>query len=155
MKDKKAIREEVWRLMEESGVSRFPKPIAGRIPNFEGSERAARKLVSQPEFQKARVVKVNPDSPQTHVRRSVLLSGKVLIMPTPRLRKGFMLLDPTKIPRRFFAKASTIRGAFKLGRLCPLEELPDVDLIVAGCARAQWTIHILEVTFPMKRLLLR
>ncbi len=118
--------------MEESGVSRFPKPIVGRIPNFEGSERAARRLVSQPEFQNAGVVKVNPDSPQTHVRRSVLLSGKVLIMPAPRLRKGFMLLDPTKIPRRFFAKASTIRGAFKHGRLCPLEELPNVDLIVAG-----------------------
>ncbi len=130
--DKKAIREEVWRLMEESGVSRFPKPVAGRIPNFEGSEIAARRLVGQPEFQSARVVKVNPDSPQTHVRRSVLLSGKLLIMPTPRLRKGFILLDPRKISKRFFAEASTIRGAFNYGRLCSFRELPMVDLIVAG-----------------------
>ncbi len=118
--------------MEESGVSRFPKPIAGRIPNFEGAEKAARKLVSQPEFQNAGVVKVNPDSPQAPVRRSVLRSGKLLTMPTPRLKKGFILLDSRKISKRFFAKASTIRGAFKYGRLCSLEEIPNVDLVVAG-----------------------
>ena len=86
MLDKDAIRRNVWGLMEEFGVARFPRPIAGRIPNFEGSERAAQKLISQGEFQSARVVKVNPDSPQIHVRRSVLLSGKSLIMPSPRLR---------------------------------------------------------------------
>ena len=45
-----------------------------------------------------------PDSPQAHVRRGVLLSGKLLIMPSPRLRKGFMLLDPKKIPRRFLIR---------------------------------------------------
>jgi len=118
--------------MEESKVARFPRPIVGRIPNFEGSERAAQKLISQSEFQSAKMVKVNPDSPQAHVRRHVLLSDKHLIMPSPRLRKGFLLLDPQKIPRRFLAKASTIRGAFKYGRFCPLEEIPNINLIVAG-----------------------
>jgi len=39
--DKGAIRREVWKLMEESSVSRFPKPVEGRIPNFEGSEKPA------------------------------------------------------------------------------------------------------------------
>ena len=110
MLEKEAIRREIWRLMEESGISRFPKPVVGRIPNFEGSEKAAQRLISQDEFQSARVVKVNPDSPQAHVRRGALLSGKMLIMPSPRLRKGFILLDPVKIPRRFLMEASTIRG---------------------------------------------
>ena len=100
--DKDAIRRRIWSLMEESGVSRFPKPVIGRIPNFEGSERAAQRLVRQHGFQKANAVKVNPDSPQTHVRRSVLLSGKLLIMPSPRLRKGFIVLDPAKIPAKLF-----------------------------------------------------
>jgi len=130
--EKEAIRREVWRLMEESGVARFPKPIVGRIPNFEGSERAAQRLTSQREFQSAGVVKVNPDSPQAPVRRSVLLTGKLLIMPSPRLRRGFLLLDPKRIPRRFFMKASTIRGAFKHGTFCSIEDFPKVDLIVAG-----------------------
>ncbi|MCP8310872.1 MAG: 5-formyltetrahydrofolate cyclo-ligase [Candidatus Methylarchaceae archaeon HK01M] len=126
------IRKEIWRLMEESGISRFPRPIIGRIPNFEGSERAALRLINQPEFQSARVVKVNPDSPQSYVRRGALLSGKLLVMPSPRLRNGFILLDPKTILKSFFKKASTIKGAFKYGRFCSIEDLPNVDLIVAG-----------------------
>ena len=129
---KKAIREEIWRLMECSGVSRFPKPVVGRIPNFVGSEKAAHRLISQREFQQARVVKVNPDSPQTHVRRDALLSGKLLLMPSPKLRKGFLLLDPDEIPKRYLIKSSTIKGALKHGKNCPLLELPKIDLIVAG-----------------------
>lgn len=130
--EKEAIRREIWKLMDESGISRFPKPVTGRIPNFEGSEKAANNLVNQAEFQIASVVKVNPDSPQAHVRRRVLSNGKLLVMPTPRLRRGFIVLDPKVIPKRVLTKASTIRGAFKYGRLCPIEELPKVDLIVAG-----------------------
>jgi len=53
-------------------------------------------------------------------------------MPTPRLKKGFMLLDPRRIPREALVKASTIRGAFKYGRRCSLRDLPHVDLIVVG-----------------------
>ncbi len=132
MLSKDAIRRKIWMLLEESGVSRFPKPIEGRIPNFEGSEKAADILAGQPEFQNAEVVKVNPDSPQFPVRRRVLTSGKLLVMPTPRLRKGFLVLDPESIPRSVLVKASTIRGAFKYGRPYPLERLPKVDLIVAG-----------------------
>ena len=96
MLNKDAIRRDVWRLMEESGVSRFSKPVVGKIPNFEGSKKAAQRLLKQNEFQSARVVKVNPDSPQVHIRRGVLSKGKLLIMPSPRLRRGFMLLDPQK-----------------------------------------------------------
>jgi len=118
--------------MEERGVSRFPKPVFGRIPNFEGAEKAALKLVEQNEYQKAEVVKVNPDAPQRPVRLRVLLDGKTLLMPTPRLRKGFMVLDPRKIPRESYPRASTIKGSFRYGKLRALQELPRVDLVVAG-----------------------
>ena len=129
---KDAIRRKIWSLMEEKGVTRFPKPVFGRIPNFVGAERAALKLVEQNEYQRAEVVKVNPDSPQRPVRLRVLLDGKKLLTPTPRLRKGFMVLDPRKVPRELHPRASTIKGAFRHGKLCPLQELPRVDLIVTG-----------------------
>ncbi len=130
--EKDAIRRKIWSLIEEKGVSRFPKPVFGRMPNFVGAERAALRLIEQNEYQRAEVVKVNPDSPQRPVRLRVLLDGKKLLMPTPRLRKGFMVLDPRKTPRESYPKASTIRGAFRYGELCPLRELPRVDLIVTG-----------------------
>jgi len=126
------IRKEIWRLLEEKGVARFPKPIQGRIPNFIGAEKAAERIIRRKEFENAEVIKVNPDSPQRPVRRFALTSGKLLVMPTPRLKKGFMLLDPRRIPRRAYAEASTLRGAFKYGRICSLKDLPQVDLIIAG-----------------------
>ncbi len=113
-------------------MARFPKPIVGRIPNFQGAERAALRLMELREVRAARFVKVNPDSPQRPVRRLLLERGKRVLMPTPRLRGGFLLLDPERIPRHLYDKASTIKGAFKLGRILSLDELPEIDLIVCG-----------------------
>jgi len=118
--------------MEQQGIARFPRPVFGRIPNFIGAEEAARRLSRQAEFKSARIVKVNPDSPQRKVRTAVLSSGKILIMPSPRLRKGFVILDSGKIPEGLFSGASTIRGAFRYGQFCSLRDLPKIDLVVAG-----------------------
>jgi len=130
--EKGRIRERVWKLMKDQEIARFPRPVYGRIPNFLGAEEAARKLTALPEFQRAKVVKVNPDSPQNPVREAVLSSGKVLIMPTPRLREGFLVLDPKIIPKQALREASTIRGAFKHGKPVDIGKIPKVDLIVAG-----------------------
>ena len=130
--DKQRIREHVWRLLEEREVARFPKPIYGRIPNFIGAEKAASRLLNLREYVDSRVVKVNPDSPQRYVRYRCLVDGKILVMPTPRLRRGFLILDPSRIPRRMFERASTIRGAFRYGRMVDPEDIPRVDLIVVG-----------------------
>jgi len=129
---KDEIRRRVWGLLESRGVARFPRPVYGRIPNFIGAEKAAERIAEQREFKSANVIKVNPDSPQMPIRRLILESGKTLIMPTPRLRSGFLLLDPRSIQRRNLAEASSIRGAFKYGRVCPLMDLPSIDLVIVG-----------------------
>jgi len=126
---KARIRAEVWRRMEEAGVAAPPFPIEGRIPNFKGAPLAARRLCSTDDYGDADVVKVNPDSPQRHVRERVLRDGKTLIMPTPRLRKGFLVVKNPRNPR----KASTIRGAFREGKPVMPEDLPPIDLVVTGC----------------------
>ena len=131
---KAAIRERVWRLLEERGVARFPLPVKGRIPNFVGAEEAAARLFTLDVWRRSQVVKVNPDSPQKPVRLAALRQGKLLVMATPRLRQGFLLLDPNKIPSYLYEKAATIRGAFQLGKPIGLDELKSlgVDLIVTG-----------------------
>jgi len=129
---KQQIRERVWGLMEQKGVSRFPRPIWGRIPNFEGAEKAAERLRVLPIFADARVVKVNPDAPQKPVREHVLRQGKTLLVPTPRLRNGFLLINPVKSPGMDLGYAATIRGASRYGKSVRLDDLPKVDLIVAG-----------------------
>lgn len=43
-----------------------------------------------------------------------------------------MLLDPSRIQRKAYHEASIIHGAFKYGRVCDLEDIPRIDLIVVG-----------------------
>jgi 5-formyltetrahydrofolate cyclo-ligase len=129
---KQAARERAWAALVEAGAARFPRPIRGRIPNFAGSEDAARALATTPEFQRARVVKVNPDAPQRFLRAEVLRQGKILLAPTPRLREGFLVLDPSTIDPKACAKAAAIGGLFEYGRPTPLAEAPRPDLLVVG-----------------------
>ncbi|WP_456483690.1 5-formyltetrahydrofolate cyclo-ligase [Methanopyrus kandleri] len=126
--EKARIRRMVWEELEESGEAAPPFPVEGRIPNFKGALVAARRLTSTPEYEEAEVVKVNPDSPQRPVRERALRDGKILITPTPRLKRGFLVVKNPRDPRR----ASTIRGAFQEGKLAMPDELPAVDLVVAG-----------------------
>ena len=119
----------MWRLLEQRRVTLPPLPCRGRIPNFKGAEEAARRLRELREFVEAEVVLVNPDSPQFYVRRMALIDGKRVVMPTPRLKHGFLLLDPRRVEGRV-DEASTIKGAFKHG--VKLSSLPSVDFVVEG-----------------------
>ncbi|MEM1552944.1 MAG: 5-formyltetrahydrofolate cyclo-ligase [Candidatus Bathyarchaeia archaeon] len=127
--EKRRLREKIWREMEKSGVATFPLPCWGRIPNFVGAETAADKLRQLEEWKRAKVIFVNPDSPQRRVRENALKDGKILIMASPRLARGFILLTPEKVRgKEHFA--STIKGAFKFG--VQTRDFPKPDLIVEG-----------------------
>lgn len=133
MRSKDEVRKDVWRAMDREGVSRFPG-ADGRIPNFAGAKLAAERLASHPAWQAAEMIKVNPDSPQTHARRLALESGKTLVMAVPRLRHEhpFRLLDPKQLGKENIREAATIKGALKYGRVIDLDEVPDLDLVLTG-----------------------
>ena len=129
---KQKLREEIWRRLQEADVDRFPG-ARGRIPNFKGAEAAADRLAGLDEWQGARHLKCNPDSPQLPARKNALRSGKTVFMAVPRLRKPqpFMALDPDRLdvpPHR----AASIKGAGEHGTLMGIEEMPLIPLILAG-----------------------
>jgi len=95
---------------------------------------AARLLSILPEWQRAKNIKANPDSPQRPVSHLALSSDKTVFMAVPRLRekKCIIKLDPLKIPSKKFHEASWIKGAFRYGIPVHPEEIPQIDLIVAG-----------------------
>ena len=131
-KVKQKIREEIWSKLEKSGVARFPKPIWGRIPNFEGSKEAAEKIKMIDEFVDSNVVFCNPDSPQRYIRYHALMMNKTLIMATPKLKLGFLVLEGSKLTVQQKFRASTIRGAFEYGKT--VEEITDkiIDIKITG-----------------------
>ena len=133
MRSKDQVRREIWRAMDREGVSRFPG-AEGRIPNFAGAKAAAERLSRHPVWLSAEIIKANPDSPQTHVRRLALSQGKVLVMAVPRLRDQhpFRLLDPRRLSADQQREAATIKGALKHGRVIDLDEVPELDLVLTG-----------------------
>jgi len=128
---KKLLREEIWNKLEKNSVARFPLPCYGRIPNFAGSEKAAEKVRLLNEWKEARVVFANPDYAQQKVREFALLDGKVLVMASPKLKHGYVFVDPKDV-KGVESFASTIRGAFKYGKNVDAQDIPKPDLIVEG-----------------------
>jgi len=120
--------------MTEQKAARFPFPIKGRIPNFQGAEDAAERLRALPCYRKAKTLKCNPDAPQNPLRRAALEDGKVVYMAVPRRRKEkcFLMLDPKKIDPRNYRKAASISGSEQFGVGVTPDEMPAIDLIVAG-----------------------
>ena len=131
---KSELRKACWQAIRDAGAARFPG-VEGRIPNFVGAEAAAERLAATDAWQRAKVLKCNPDSPQRAVRRRALDEGKLVFMAVPRLRSAdpFLALDPTQIDAGALWTASSIKGADAMGIPTSLDDMPRIDLIVTGC----------------------
>lgn len=123
MDSKQEVRERIWELLERERAARFPG-ARGRIPNFRGAEQAAARLAGLPEWQAARVIKANPDSPQLPVRRRARKDGKTLYMAVPRLTTEKPFVEVRGDP--------TIKRALSEGAPRGLDELEPVELVVCG-----------------------
>ncbi len=132
MRLKEDVRNEIWTLLENQNVARFPG-AKGRIPNFIGAEACARLLAECSWWKQAKAIKANPDSPQRAIRHKALQEGKILYMAVPRLRskKPFMELDPKRLKCSPYV-ASSIKGADQYGRPVTLDEVGNIDLILCG-----------------------
>ncbi|MEK9646017.1 MAG: 5-formyltetrahydrofolate cyclo-ligase [Alphaproteobacteria bacterium] len=130
---KQAARQAIWDRLKEEKLARFPFPPHGRIPNFKGAKEAALRLFEEPEWRDAKYIKVNPDSPQKYVRAEALKRGIVVYVPTPRLKGGFMKLDPAKIPFDAIGDASQMSRCARWAEPVELRDMPQLDAIVTGC----------------------
>jgi len=136
--EKEQLRNKIWKLLEQKKVAIFPLPAFGRIPNFMGSDKAANLVRALPEWKRAKVIFANPDYAQKKIREFALKEGKILIMASPRLKHGFLQIDPQNVKGKEEV-ASSIKGAFKYGK--PIEDtathgivkMPKPDLIATGC----------------------
>lgn len=131
--DKSAIRERIWSAIDDDPAIGRPPGARGRIPNFAGAEQAARLLWSTPEWQRARVIKLNPDTPQHALRERAVEDGKLVYVAVPRLTddRPFIALERARlgVPAR---EVATKEGAARHGVPTRLEDMAAVDLIVCG-----------------------
>ncbi|OWK53252.1 Methenyltetrahydrofolate synthase domain-containing protein [Lonchura striata] len=128
------IREEVWRHLESSGLAAFPRPVRGRIPNFQGSLQACCSLRELDVFSRAREVKVDPDKPLEGARLAALQAGKTLLVPTPRLRSGLFnrIVPPPGATKEMLRRCATSQGVKDYSVPVGLDGKAQVDLVVVG-----------------------
>ncbi|XP_041574504.1 methenyltetrahydrofolate synthase domain-containing protein isoform X3 [Taeniopygia guttata] len=133
-RSKADIREEVWRHLESSGLAAFPRPVRGRIPNFQGSSHAATRLLGLQEFRAAQTVKCNPDAPQRNARFLTLEARKTLLVPTPRLRSGLFnrIVPPPGATKEMLRRCATSQGVKDYSVPVGLDGKAQVDLVVVG-----------------------
>ena len=124
---KESVRTMIWDLMERNNIS--ITSYHGRIPNFHGSNKASKLLQNTMEWKNSNTIFVSPDTAQQTVRKNVLKDNKDLIMPTPKLLNSYIKLEPSHTTG-IEVEASTIKGAFKHGRL--ITSLPNIDMVVEG-----------------------
>jgi 5-formyltetrahydrofolate cyclo-ligase len=78
--------------VEKSGHSLKQRALQG----FR-SHKAAEKVRLLKEWKEARIVFVSPDCAQQKVREYALLDGKVLVMASPKLKHGCVVVDPKDV----------------------------------------------------------
>jgi len=125
--EKESIRLGIWDSLRDKKISE--KSPYGRIPDFKGSNLAAELLISTPEWKGAETIFSSPDFAQIKVREHALKDGKHLIMASPKLKKGYILINPETVKGKE-NEAATIEGAFKLGE--SMIEFPKVDMVIEG-----------------------
>lgn len=99
----------------------------------------AEKLRRFPFYKAATALYVAPSVLLAQVRINGLLDGKVVICPTPALKKGFFLLRPFTIPVARLSQAVTPKGMEKHGEILTSgEQAPEVQigLAVVDCLAA-------------------
>jgi 5-formyltetrahydrofolate cyclo-ligase len=133
--DKDALRQAVWTLLKTHQVTK--RDPVGRIPDFVGAEAAATRLAELPIWQRAKVVKCNPDASQQPVRLQALRDGKHLYMAVPRLAQqhGFVALHQETLADKGvpLTQAAHGREALVHGDLVAFDDMLSIDVVVVGC----------------------
>ncbi|CAL4129213.1 unnamed protein product, partial [Meganyctiphanes norvegica] len=137
---KQTLREKVWNYIEENDLANFPRPVKNRIPNFKGAAEAGQRATKISNFSKADIVKVNPDKPQEEVRFATLEAGKMLLVPTPRLRQGLFNCingQPQESKETLRKMAQTEGMKKKAGPVCCGSAVVVLLLLVGGVTDAR------------------
>lgn len=135
-------KEEVDQVNRASSVSdektRFRQHMdnnyLGRLPFLSANDagRTAERLRSIPEYRDASMVLVSLHPSLRQAGLNVLADRKKLVLPTPGLQKGFVLIDPVTVPppKRPMAVRPLLRNPFGTKLSYQESLVPPIDLII-------------------------
>lgn len=128
--EKQLLRENIWNILFEKSFSNRPNGDFNKIPDFKGSDIAAKRLANTSEWKNANTIFCSPDSAQIPVRYLALKNNKNLIMASPKLENGYLFLMGSKLTDVDKKIAATKEGAFKF--CINKSNYTKIDLVVEG-----------------------
>lgn len=134
---KASVRERVWSELRKVAVpdSRFHFDFGEFIADFEGGQAAVQRLVDHRFYQQSGFVFITPDNCLDRLRLKALQDGKIVLMTTYSIKRGFWLLDPRAISPDIYLYASTLDGMERVARPVGLNEIanmPTIEYMVTG-----------------------
>jgi 5-formyltetrahydrofolate cyclo-ligase len=138
MDHKSDVRERVFSELRKVALpdSRFHFDFGEFIADFEGSQAAIERLMAHRFYRDAHCIFITPDNCLEHLRHRALLDGKLVLMTTYSIKRGFWLLDPARIPEDRLLYAATLDGMERHGMPMTLsqirEQLPPLDYMITG-----------------------
>ncbi|MCB1331386.1 MAG: 5-formyltetrahydrofolate cyclo-ligase [Maritimibacter sp.] len=107
------------------------------IPDFAGSATATDRLVADPAYQASRFAFITPDNCLTDLRGRMIAAGKPFVMSTYGIYRGFLYLDPARLPEGAAPYAAWLDGMEHFGVPITLEEIARhgrFDYLVTGAS---------------------
>ena len=135
---KSLIRTRVWEQLRKVALpdSRFHHDYSSFIADFQGSPTATDLLVALSAYKAGKIIFIAPDNCIQELRYRALKDGKVVIVTTYGIRRGFWVLDPADIPEEKWEFASLLDGMERVGKHITLSEMRSrdlrIDLVVTG-----------------------
>lgn len=92
------------------------------------SGRIAQRIRAVPVYRHCQQIFVEPTPFMAQVRINSLLDGKTLIMPTPGMKQGFVLIKPFTVPFPKLGVAVSLMGAIEHGVPLPAADIARLDV---------------------------
>ncbi|WP_020560907.1 5-formyltetrahydrofolate cyclo-ligase [Thiofilum flexile] len=139
MTSSKEIRAKIWTRLHDVAKpdTRFHLNFAEVIPDFKGSDAATDQLVTDPAYQNSRFAFITPDNCLADLRRRMIEAGKPFVMSTYGIYRGFLFLDPAKVPPEAALYASWLDGMEHFGEPITLADISRrgrFDYMVTGAS---------------------
>lgn len=132
-------RQRIWERLKDVARpdSRFHLRFSEFIPDFEGVETATGHLLERLPFADASLIFVTPDNSMTELRRRLIAAKIPFVMSTYNMQRGFVLMEPGKVPEGMELAAAWLEAVEHFGRPVALEDLSHIgrfDILATGAS---------------------
>ncbi|MCY6382359.1 5-formyltetrahydrofolate cyclo-ligase [Hoeflea prorocentri] len=133
------IRQQIWTKLKDVAKpdTRFDLNFAEVIPDFEGSEIAADRILDMQKCKDADFLFITPDNCLVDLRRRLIEQEKTFFMSTYGIYRGFLMIEPGMVPKGAELYAAWLDGMEHFGRPVLLEEIAAhgrIDFLVTGAS---------------------